>query len=74
MSFIEFGSLKVKVQSFLGDVSVLKAFKLNTSYAIKFYKCSGKKVFANDHQKTFLIYEESWQSIQSSIVVYSLII
>ena len=31
-----FGNLKVKLQSFFGDISVLKVFKLNTNDAIKF--------------------------------------
>ena len=34
----------MKLQSFFGDVPVLKVCKLNTNYAIKFYKCSGKKL------------------------------
>ena len=41
----------MKLQSFFGDVSVLKVCKLNTNYAIKFYKCSGKKDMLNVHQK-----------------------
>ena len=53
ISFIRFGSLKVKLQSFVGDVSVLKVFKLNTNYAIKFCKCSGKKLLPNVHNKMF---------------------
>ena len=60
MSFIKFGSLKVKLQSFFRDVSVLKVCKLNTNYAIKFYKRTRKKLLPNVHQKMFLIYEESW--------------
>ena len=32
---IRFESLKVKLQSFSGDVSALKVYKLNTNYAIK---------------------------------------
>ena len=51
--FIKFGSLKVKLQSFSGDVSVLKVCKLNTDYAIKFYKCSMKELLPNVHQKLF---------------------
>ena len=47
ISFIRFGSLKVKLQSFFGDAIVLKVCKLNTHYAIKFYKCSGKKPLPN---------------------------
>ena len=43
----------MKLQSFFGDVSVLKVFKLNTNYAIKFYKCSGKKLLPNIYQKIF---------------------
>ena len=43
--------------SILGDVSVLKVCKLNTNYAIQFYYCSGKKIFAeclsrDEHMKT----------------------
>ena len=57
--FIGFGSLKVKLQSFFGDVSVLKVCKLNTNYAIKFYKCSKKKLLSNVQKKMFFIYEES---------------
>ena len=59
ISFIRFGSLKVKLQSFSGDVSVLKVCKLNTNYVIRFHKCSGEKRLMNVHQKTFLIYEDS---------------
>ena len=33
----------------LGDVFVLKVCKLNTNYAIKFYKRSGKKFLTNGH-------------------------
>ena len=51
MSFIRFGSLKVKLQSYFEDVSVLKVSNLNTNYAIKFYKCSGRKLLSNVHQK-----------------------
>ena len=43
----------MKSQSFFGDVSVLKVCKLNTNYAIKFYKCSGKKLLLNVNQKMF---------------------
>ena len=43
----------MKLQSFFGDVSVLKVCKLNTYYAIKFYKCSGKKLLPNVRQKMF---------------------
>ena len=51
----------VKLQSFSRDVSVLKVCKLNTNYAIKFYKCYRKNLLPNVHQKRyFLIYEESW--------------
>ena len=31
----------MKLQSFFRDVFVLKVCKLNTNYAIKFYKCFG---------------------------------
>ena len=53
--FIRFGSLKVKLQSFFEDVSVLQVCKLNTNYATKFSKinCSGKKLLLNAHQKIF---------------------
>ena len=50
ISFIRFRNLKVKLQPFFGDVSVLKICKLNTNYAIKFYNCSMKKLFPNVHQ------------------------
>ena len=53
ISFIRFGSLKVKLQSFLGDVSALKLCKLNTNYAIKLYECSRKKHLPNIHRKMF---------------------
>ena len=39
----------MKLQAFLGDVSVLKVCKSNTNYAIKFYKCSGNKLLPNVH-------------------------
>ena len=71
ISLIRFRSLKVKLQSCFRDVSVLKVCKLNTNYANKFYKCSGKVILSNVHQKNFLIDEES---IWLSMVVYSLII
>ena len=54
MSFIRLGSLKVKLQSFFGDVSVLKVCRLITIYAIKFYECSGKKRLPNAHRKMFV--------------------
>ena len=60
MLFVTFGSLKVKLQLFFGDVSVLKVRNMNTNYAIKFYVCSGKKILPNVHQRCFLVYEESW--------------
>ena len=41
------------LQSFFGDVSVLKVCKLNTNYGIKFYKCSKKKLLPNVHLKMF---------------------
>ena len=50
----------MKLQSFFRDVSVFKICKLNKNYAIKFYKCSGKKLLPNVHQNMFFIYEESW--------------
>ena len=43
----------MKLQSFFGDVSVLKVCKLNTNYSIKFCKCSRKKLLPNVHQKIF---------------------
>ena len=43
----------MKLQSFFGDVSVLMVCKLITNYVIKFYKCSGKKVLTEVHQKMF---------------------
>ena len=46
----------MKLQSFLGDISVLKVCKLNTNYAIKFLnfcKCSRKKLLPNAHQEMF---------------------
>ena len=42
ISFIRFGSLNVKSELLFEDVSVLTVCKLNTNYAIKFYKCSEK--------------------------------
>ena len=41
----------MKLQWFFGDVSVSKVCKLNTNYAIKFFKCSGKKLLLNVKQK-----------------------
>ena len=64
----------MKLQSFFGDVSVLKVCKFNKNHAIKFYKCSGKKVLPNVYQKMFLVHEESWQNVQLSMIAYSLII
>ena len=47
------------LQSFFGDVSVLNVCKLITNYAIKFFKCSGKKLLPNVHQKMlFYIWRE----------------
>ena len=43
----------MKLQSFFGDASLLKVCKLIRNYAIKFYKCSGKKLLPNAHQKMF---------------------
>ena len=54
MSFIGFGSLKMKLQSFSGDVSIWKVCELDTNDDIKFYKCSGKKLLPNVDQKMFL--------------------
>ena len=45
------GSLKVKLESFFRDVSVLKLCELNTNYAIKFCRCSGKKNLPDVCQK-----------------------
>ena len=53
ISLIRFRSLKVKLQSFYGGVSVLKVCKLNANYAVTFYKCSGKKLSLDVHQKMF---------------------
>ena len=53
ISFIRFGSLKVRLQSFFRDVSVLKVCKLIKNYAIEFYKCSRKKLLPNVYQKMF---------------------
>ena len=44
----------MNLQSFIEDVSAFKPCKLNTNYAIKFYKCSGKKLLPNVHQEMFL--------------------
>ena len=44
----------MKLQSFVGDVSVLKVCKLNTNYSVKFYKCSGKILLPSIHQKMLL--------------------
>ena len=52
--FIRFGRLQIKLQSFSEDASVLQVFKLNTNYAIKFYKWSGKKNLPSVYQKMFL--------------------
>ena len=56
ISFIRFGRLYVDLRSTLqlGDVSVLQVCKSNTNYAIKFYKCSWKKIVPNVYQKMFL--------------------
>ena len=45
--------MKVKLQSFVEDASVLKVCKLSTDYSIKFCKCSRKKLLPNVHQKMF---------------------
>ena len=64
----------MRLQSFSGDVSVLNVCKLNTNYAIKFYECSRRKLLPNVHQKMFfLIYEDSWQSIQLSMLFVHLL-
>ena len=44
----------MKSQSPFGDTSVLMVYKLNTNYAIEFFKCSEKKLLPNVHQKMFL--------------------
>ena len=44
----------MKLQSFFGYVSNLKVCELNTDYVIKLYKCPGKTILPNAHQKTFL--------------------
>ena len=41
----------MKLQSFYEDLSVLKVCKLDTNDDSKFYKCSGKKLLLNVHQK-----------------------
>ena len=51
----------MKLHSLFEDVSFLKVCKLNTNYAIKFYKCFRKELFAESPSKdVFFIYEESW--------------
>ena len=74
MLFIRFGNLKVKLQSFFGDVFVLKVCTLDTSYAIKFYKCSGSKLLPNVDRKMFLDIWRELENIQLSMVVDSLTI
>ena len=54
----------MKIQSFFGDVFVLKGCKLIANYAINFFKCSRKELLRNVHQKMFLIYEESSKNIR----------
>ena len=34
--------------------SVLKVYKFNTNYTIKFYKCPGEELLPSVHQKMFL--------------------
>ena len=53
ISFIRFGSLKLKLQWFFEDVSVLNVCKLNTNNAITFYRCFEKKLSPNVHEKMF---------------------
>ena len=36
---------------FIGEVSVLQVCKLNTNHAIKFLKCSKKKIWPTVYQK-----------------------
>ena len=61
ISFIRFGSLKVKLQLFFGDVSVLKVCNLNTNYSIKKFKSVlGRNFCRMSIKRCFLIYEESW--------------
>ena len=50
ISFIRFGSRKVKLQLLFGDESVLKVCKLNTNYDIKLF---WKETLPNVHQKMF---------------------
>ena len=64
----------MKLQLVLGDVYVFQVCKFGTNHAIKSYKCSGKKLCQMSIKRCYLIYEESWLSIQLSMVAYSLII
>ena len=47
----------------------MQVCKLDTNYAITFYKCSGKKFGRTSIKRCFLIYEESWQNIRLSMVI-----
>ena len=70
MSFIRFGSLKVKLQSFIGDVSVLKVCKLNTNNAI-LTSVLGGKLMLNAHTFTcpwLFIHLLLYFSIESKII------
>ena len=62
ISFIRFGSLKLKLQSFLGDVSALKVCKLNTVQitALNFTSVLGRSFCRISIERCFLINEESW--------------
>ena len=63
ISFIRFGSMKVRLQSFFGVVSVLKVCKLDTNYDIIFHMCSGKKLLPNVYRKMFFdIHCMRWQT------------
>ena len=50
-----------------GDVSVLQVCKLNTSYDIKFYKYSAKKILPNVNQKMF---HDVWRPVVKHSVVH----
>ena len=54
LTFVGFGSLKMKLLSLFGDISLLNVCKSNTKYPIKFSKCSEKKLLPDVHQKMFL--------------------
>ena len=43
----------MKLQSFFGDVSLLKVCKLITNYAIKFFNCPGGNLPNVDHEMLF---------------------